>query len=66
MGAPADAVVQGAAAPVPVLGRPRQALFWVVFFACCGLLGYTYLLVLGAPGWMPDAVHRLLAHLPGV
>ncbi len=46
--------------------RPRQALFWLAFFACCGLLGYTYVLVLGVPGWMPDPVHRLLDHLPGV
>lgn len=46
--------------------RPKQVLFWVVFFACCGLFGYTYLLVIGAPSWMPDTVHRLVDHLPGV
>ena len=46
--------------------RPKQALAWVVFFACCGAFGYTYLLLLGAPGWMPDRADALLAKLPGV
>lgn len=46
--------------------RPRQALAWVAFFAVCGLLGYSYLLVLGAPGWLPAPVDSLLARLPGV
>lgn len=46
--------------------RPKQVLFWVIFFTGCGLFGYTYLLVLGPPGWMPDIVHRLVDHLPGV
>ena len=46
--------------------RPKQVLFWIVFVTCCGLLGYTYLLVLGPPGWMPDIVHRLVDRLPGV
>ena len=44
----------------------KKVLFWVVFFAVCGLLGYCYLLVLGVPFWMPDAGANLLAHLPGV
>jgi len=46
--------------------RPQQALAWVAFFAVCGLFGYCYLLVLGAPGWMPTRVDSLLARLPGV
>ncbi len=46
--------------------RARQAAFWLVFFACCGLLGYTYLLVLGIPAWMPQPVAQLLTRLPGV
>lgn len=46
--------------------RPRQVAFWAVFFACCGLLGYGYLLVLGSPVWMPGPVGRLLSRLPGV
>ena len=33
--------------------RRKQALCWVIFICCCGLLGYTYLLVLGPPGWIP-------------
>ena len=46
--------------------RPQQALAWVAFFAVCGLFGYCYLLVLGAPGWVPTRVDSLLARLPGV
>ncbi len=46
--------------------RPKQVLFWVVFFSCCGLLGYLYALVIGVPGWMPDPVTVLLQRLPGV
>jgi uncharacterized protein (TIGR02611 family) len=46
--------------------RPKQTLAWVVFFACCGAFGYGYLLLLGAPGWMPSAAEDLLAKLPGV
>lgn len=46
--------------------RPRQAGFWLVFFACCGLLGYGYLLTLGLPPWMPQEVVQLLTRLPGV
>lgn len=44
----------------------KKIIFWVVFFAVCAGLGYTYLLVLGVPFWMPDAVAGLLDHLPGV
>ena len=46
--------------------RRKQALCWVTFFCCCGLLGYTYLLVLGPPGWIPGSVDRLLRMLPGI
>ncbi len=46
--------------------RPKQALFWVIFVSSCGLLGYSYLLVIGAPRWMPDQVLNLLQRLPGV
>jgi uncharacterized protein (TIGR02611 family) len=46
--------------------RPKQAFAWLVFFACCGAVGYAYLLVLGAPAWMPAQVDSLLAKLPGV
>ena len=46
--------------------RPRQAVAWVVFFACCGAFGYTYLLVLGPPAWVPAQADALLARLPGV
>jgi hypothetical protein len=46
--------------------RPQQTLAWVVFFACCGLFGYAYLLIIGAPTWMPADVDSILARLPGV
>jgi hypothetical protein len=46
--------------------RPKQTLAWVVFFACCGAFGYGYLLLLGAPAWMPSHAEDLLAKLPGV
>jgi uncharacterized protein (TIGR02611 family) len=39
---------------------------WVVFFICCGLIGYSYLLVLGAPGWLPDNLTSALNRLPWV
>lgn len=44
----------------------KKVLFWVIFFAVCGLLGYTYLLILGVPFWMPDVGANLLEHLPGI
>ena len=46
--------------------RPQQTLFWIVFFACCGLFGYAYLLVLGAPTWLPGSVTSVLTRLPGL
>jgi uncharacterized protein (TIGR02611 family) len=44
----------------------KKGLFWVVFFACCGLFGYLYLLVTGPPGWLPGSVNVLLQRLPGL
>jgi uncharacterized protein (TIGR02611 family) len=46
--------------------RGRQVLFWVAFFACCGLIGYTYLLLTGVPGWLPAVVEMTLLRLPGL
>ena len=45
---------------------PTKVLFWVAFFACCGLLGYCYLLALGIPGWLPGSVDVVLQRLPGL
>ena len=33
----------------------KKILFWVVFFACCGLIGYLYLLLTGPPTWLPGS-----------
>jgi uncharacterized protein (TIGR02611 family) len=44
----------------------RKVLFWVVFFACCALFGYLYLVVIGFPAWMPQFVHQWADRLPGV
>jgi uncharacterized protein (TIGR02611 family) len=44
----------------------KKVAFWVLFFAACGCLGYSYLLVLGVPFWMPDVGANLLGQLPGV
>jgi uncharacterized protein (TIGR02611 family) len=44
----------------------RKTLFWVAFFACCGLIGYMYLLVTGPPTWLPGSVDMLLQRLPGL
>jgi uncharacterized protein (TIGR02611 family) len=46
--------------------RHRQILAWVAFFACCGLIAYTYLRVLGVPGWLPDFAEMTLLRLPGL
>jgi uncharacterized protein (TIGR02611 family) len=40
--------------------------FWLVFLICCGLIGYSYLVVLGAPGWLPDDLTSALERLPWV
>ena len=44
----------------------RKILFWLVFVICCGLIGYSNLLVLGAPGWLPDDLTSALDRLPWV
>ena len=46
--------------------RWQQAAFWVTFFACCGLGGYTLMLVAGIPGWLPGSADALLQRLPGL
>jgi uncharacterized protein (TIGR02611 family) len=46
--------------------RAKQTVAWVVFFACCGVFGYGYLILLGAPAWMPARAEDLLAKLPGI
>jgi len=44
---------------------PRwKVAFWVIFFACCLLVAYGYLAVLGVPGWLPDWVQRGFEMLP--
>jgi uncharacterized protein (TIGR02611 family) len=45
---------------------PKKVAFWVVFFAVCAGFGYSYLLVLGIPFWVPDVGASLLDHLPGI
>lgn len=44
----------------------RKLLFWALFVCCCGLLGYTGMLIFGLPGWLPTVVHDVLGRLPGV
>lgn len=44
----------------------RKVAFWAVFFAVCVSFGYSYLLILGVPFWMPDVGASLLDHIPGV
>src|ERR687893_1532114 len=46
-------------------GWPRRSkvLFWVAFFAVCGSFGYSYLLLLGVPGWLPAQVEMTLLRL---
>lgn len=44
----------------------RKVLFWAVFVSCCGLLGYSGMLIFGLPGWLPTIVHDVLGRLPGV
>jgi uncharacterized protein (TIGR02611 family) len=46
--------------------RRRKVLFWVVFAAVCGTLGYTYLRILGVPGWLPTPLEMTLLGLPGL
>lgn len=44
----------------------KKVAFWIVFFVVCTSFGYTYLVVLGPPFWVPDVGANLLEHLPGV
>ena len=46
--------------------RRRKVIFWLAFAACCGLLGWAYLAVIGPPTWFPFEVDRVLDVLPGV
>jgi uncharacterized protein (TIGR02611 family) len=39
---------------------------WLIFFSCCALIGYSYLLVLGAPDWLPDNLAQALNQLPWI
>jgi uncharacterized protein (TIGR02611 family) len=44
----------------------RKVAFWIIFFAVCAGFGYSYLVLLGPPFWVPDVGANLLEHLPGV
>ena len=46
--------------------RRNKVLFWVVFFAACGSLGYSYMLLVGVPGWLPAPLEMTLLRLPGL
>jgi uncharacterized protein (TIGR02611 family) len=48
------------------LGPHWKIACWAVFLICCGLIGYSYLIVLGAPGWLPDDLTSVLDRLPWV
>src|SRR5215203_980447 len=40
--------------------------FWAIFLGCCLLVGYGYLLVLGAPSWLPDSIAGAIEWLPWI
>ena len=44
--------------------RRTKIAFWLGFFACCGLIGFTVMVVAGIPGWVPDRIEGLLELLP--
>ena len=46
--------------------RSKQVLFWVVLVAVCGIIGYSYMLLIGVPGWLPHPVEMTLLRLPGL
>ncbi len=46
--------------------RRKQILFWAAFVAGCGLLGFTFMLITGVPGWVPAPLELLLQRLPGL
>jgi uncharacterized protein (TIGR02611 family) len=46
---------------------PRGKIaFWLIFFGCCAMVGYAYLLLLGVPTWAPGPLESLLQRLPGL
>lgn len=51
---------------VRMLTPGKKAMFWICFLACCGLIGYTSLLMFGLPGWLPGWLDHVLTTLPGV
>ena len=46
--------------------RRNQVLFWVAFFAVCGIFVYSYMLLIGVPGWLPHPLEMTLLRLPGL
>jgi uncharacterized protein (TIGR02611 family) len=46
--------------------RRTKVLFWLAFFAVCGSIGYSYLLLIGVPGWLPGPIEMTLLRLPGL
>ncbi len=66
MGQPADGLVQAAAKRYRAWPRRRQVLFWVAFFAVCGIIVYSYMLLIGVPGWLPHPLEMTLLRLPGL
>jgi uncharacterized protein (TIGR02611 family) len=44
----------------------HKVAFWTIYFAVCAGFGYSYLVLLGPPFWVPDVGANLLEHLPGV
>jgi uncharacterized protein (TIGR02611 family) len=40
--------------------------FWAIFLCCCLVVGYGYLLVLGAPTWLPDSIAGAIEWLPWI
>lgn len=46
--------------------RSRQTLGWIVFFLVLGALAYSYLAMIGIPGWLPPFAAASARHLPGV
>lgn len=46
--------------------RGRRLLFWLIVIVCAWLLAYLGMVLSGIPPWLPDAVERWLARLPGL
>ena len=66
MGQPADGLFKIQLKRYQRWPRHRRVLFWLAFAAVCGSLGYTYMFVLGVPGWLPEVVETTLLRLPGL